>query len=74
MTKLVVLLGVASFAAVAPSAKESALEIRVGSYNIRYERGDRGTENAWEERRDDLAALIRKMDLDVVGLQEVEPC
>ena len=74
MTKLVVLLGVASFAAVAPSAKESAPEIRVGSYNIRYERGDRGTENAWEERRDDLAALIRKMDLDVVGLQEVEPC
>ena len=64
----------ATLAAGAAARPAQPAELRVGSYNIRYERGDRGTENAWEERRDDLAALIRKMDLDVVGLQEVEPC
>lgn len=50
--------------------------IRVGSYNIRYngERcADRGTENDWEKRKGDVVRLIRKMDLDVFGLQEVCP-
>ena len=47
--------------------------LRVGSYNIRLSTGDVGTENGWDERRDDLAALIRKLDLDVFGAQEVRP-
>ena len=47
--------------------------LRVGSYNIRFTTGDVGTENAWEERRDDLVALIRRLDLDVFGAQEVRP-
>lgn len=50
--------------------------IRVGSYNIRYngERcADRGTVNDWEKRKGDVAELIRKLDLDVFGLQEVCP-
>ena len=47
--------------------------LRVGSYNIRFTTGDVGTENAWEERRADLVALIRKLDLDVFGAQEVRP-
>ena len=47
--------------------------LRVGSYNIRFTTGDVGTENAWENRRDDMVALIRKLDLDVFGAQEVRP-
>ena len=65
---------VAAGAFAAAEKGEPRAELRVGSYNIRYSRGDRGTENAWEARRDDLAALVRKMNLDVAGLQEVEPC
>ena len=47
--------------------------LRVGSYNIRTGGADKKTPNAWAERREDLAALVRKMDLDVFGLQEVVP-
>ena len=47
--------------------------IKVGSYNIRLQHGDKGTPNAWKNRKVDLANLIRKMDLDVFGLQEVCP-
>lgn len=47
--------------------------IRVGTYNVRLSTGDRNTPNAWENRKDDLVAYIRKMDLDVFGLQEVRP-
>lgn len=48
-------------------------KLRVGTYNIRLATGDKNTPNAWAERREDLVALIRKMDLDVFGLQEVRP-
>ena len=85
MNKLIIAIGAAAFAAataplcadaaVAPTRlAESGTELRLGTYNIRYEQGDRGTENAWDKRRKDLAALIARMKLDVVGLQEVEPC
>lgn len=50
-----------------------AQKFRVGSYNIRYTTGDAGTENAWEKRREDLVALVRRLDLDVFGAQEVRP-
>ena len=51
--------------------------IRVASYNIRLSgedgSADRGTPNAWKERKEDLVNQIRRMDLDVFGLQEVCP-
>ena len=52
--------------------------IRVGTYNIRYSGvgayvADEGTPNTWEDRKDDLIALLHKLDLDVFGLQEVCP-
>ena len=47
--------------------------LRVGTYNIRLETGDRNTPNAWEARKADLVALVRTLDLDVFGLQEVCP-
>ena len=47
--------------------------IRVGSYNIRLSKGDIGTPNAWNERKADLADLVRKMELDAFGMQEVCP-
>ena len=47
--------------------------LRVGTYNIRLSPGDRGTANDWEVRKGDLVSLVRQMDLDVFGLQEVCP-
>lgn len=47
--------------------------IRVGTYNVRMSPGDRGKANAWESRRADMVALVRRLDLDVFGLQEVCP-
>ena len=50
--------------------------LRVGSYNIRLsadwaKKAD--GENFWDLRKADLVALVRKLDLDVFGLQEVCP-
>lgn len=51
--------------------------IKVASYNIRLSgangRADHGTPNAWKERKEDQLALVKKLDLDVFGLQEVCP-
>lgn len=60
-----------------PSAADEA-PIRVGTYNIRLSGGvshvaDAGTPNTWEQRKADLVALLRSLDLDVFGLQEVCP-
>ena len=51
----------------------SAVKLRVGTYNIRTMGADKGTPNAWEERKEDVVALIRKLNLDAFGLQEVTP-
>ena len=47
--------------------------IRVGSYNIRLSPGDVGTPNAWELRKGDLVNLVKSLDLDAFGMQEVCP-
>ena len=57
-------------AAVTASAMVANASIRVGSYNIRTQFADKKTENAWNRRRADLIALLRRIDYDVVGLQE----
>ena len=53
--------------------------VRVGTYNIRHCRS-RGQlidkldgENFWDLRKADTAAFLRRLDLDVFGLQEVYP-
>lgn len=51
----------------------AAADVRVGTYNIRLATGDVGTPNDWESRKKDLVELIRRMDLDAFGLQEVRP-
>lgn len=56
-----------------PSGRVSEDPIRVATYNIRLATGDKGTANAWEERRDALVDLVRRLDLDAGGLQEVRP-
>ena len=45
----------------------------VGTYNIRLMKGDKDTPNAWDERKDDLVDEIRRLDMDVFGMQEVFP-
>ena len=47
--------------------------IRVGSYNIRLSPGDKGTPNDWDCRKADMVALVKKLDLDAFGMQEVCP-
>ena len=47
--------------------------IRVGSYNIRYSGGDKGTPNDWNERKSDLVSLVKKLNLDAFGMQEICP-
>ena len=44
--------------------------IKVGTYNIRTKTQDKGTPCEWENRKSDLLDLVRKLDLDVFGLQE----
>ena len=48
--------------------------VRVGTYNIRLA-GEhvrlRDGRNYWDNRKRDLVSLVRRMDLDVFGLQEV---
>lgn len=46
--------------------------VRVGTYNIRCD-ADKGTPNEWKKRRGDMTALLKRLDLDVGGLQEVCP-
>ena len=47
--------------------------LRVGSYNIRTMHADKRNENAWRLRKNDLISLMRRLDYDVVGLQESFP-
>ena len=51
--------------------------IRVGTYNIRLSGGEgvvkADGKNYWDLRKADLVALVKKMGLDVFGLQEVTP-
>ena len=54
----------------ADAAKQRA---KVGTYNIRMMWGDKDTPNAWEARREDMAAQLKSFDLDAGGLQEVCP-
>ena len=55
------------------TAQKQDPALKVGSYNIRLQPGDKGTPNAWDERKADMVELIRKLDLDAFGLQEVCP-
>ena len=47
--------------------------LRVGTYNIRVagHGADKGTPNAWGARKKDMVDLIRRLELDVFGAQEV---
>lgn len=64
------LIGAVLTGCVSPRPADS---IRVASYNIRLSPGDRGTVNAWENRKADLVQLVRRMKLDAFGMQEVCP-
>ena len=47
--------------------------VRVGTYNIRVSSADVNSTNAWKYRKGDLTNLVHRLDLDVVGFQEVRP-
>lgn len=55
--------------AAAPMLPSSADDIRVMSYNIRYETADDGP-NAWPVRRDFLIRTVRTFEPDLLGTQE----
>ena len=50
-------------------ATDGAPTLRVASFNIRYGTADDG-ENRWERRKDFVVRTIRKMDPDLLGVQE----
>jgi len=70
---LVILWAVSSLAGCFTSPSASVSPIRVGTYNIRLSPADKGTPNAWNERKADMVALLKGLDLDAGGLQEVCP-
>ena len=47
------------------------VRMRVGTYNIRCITEKDEGERSWRDRRNDFFAHVRKLDLDVFGLQEV---
>ena len=69
--KRIILCLLAIATGVAFAANGTAL--KVGTYNIRLQPGDKGTPNAWESRKADFLNLLRRLDLDAFGLQEVCP-
>ena len=49
-----------------------ASSLRVGTCNVRYpNKGDDKAGNGWEARKADLMALLRTLDMDVFGVQEI---
>ena len=56
-----------------PLAQGASDPVRVASYNIRLSAGDKKTPNAWNERKEDMVALMRRLNIDAGGLQEVRP-
>ena len=46
-------------------------KMRVGTYNIRCATSNDKGERSWNNRRNDLIAHVRKLNMDVFGLQEV---
>ena len=73
LTRSAFLLALAAALAGCTTPGDASAPLRVASYNIRLATGDKGTPNAWDLRKDDLIAQIRKMDLDAFGMQEVRP-
>ena len=54
------------------SASETNAAIRVGTCNVRVAaKKDIEMGNGWNDRKADLIAFLRKLDMDVFGLQEV---
>lgn len=53
----------------------SNVTLRVGTYNIRVSGhgADKGTPNAWDARKVDMVDLVRRLELDAFGAQEVRP-
>ena len=50
----------------------NTVALRVGTCNVRYDnKGDDKAGNGWQDRKGDLISLIRKLDMDVFGMQEV---
>jgi len=48
---------------------ESHMEIKVMSFNLRYDKPDPG-ENAWTVRKEAVASLISHYAPDIIGTQE----
>ena len=52
-----------------PAGAQKKKEIRVASYNIRYDNPNDGV-NAWPHRKENVKALIRYHDIEIFGTQE----
>lgn len=61
--------GAAAQAQAGEAAQEQGLTLKVVSYNIRYGAAPDGPDH-WENRKGEVARLLREHEADVVGLQE----
>lgn len=67
LSTAVALAGVGLHRAAADLERET---LRVASYNVRFD-GLGEDRWRWEDRRDDVAAVVRALEADLIGLQEV---
>ena len=71
VVKCAVLAGLAIVVILPTRLCAAPAKMRVGTYNIRcISKSDQG-ERSWNDRRKDFFAHLRKLDMDVFGLQEV---
>lgn len=73
MKRVIALFALVAAAALFASAADAVapVRIRAANYNIRYAGNESDSKNNWDERKDDFANLVRSIDPDVIGFQEV---
>ena len=72
MKKLAICVAALSLAALVgccTTPEGTPLALRVGTCNVRYDnKGDDKAGNGWKDRKGDLCALIRKLDMDALPI------
>lgn len=57
----------------ASAAYDGTFRVRAASYNIRCDVSETDSTNNWGNRKADLVNLVKSIDPDVIGFQEVDP-
>ncbi len=63
----------ATLPAAADAGYDGTFRVRVAGYNIRYKTTEKDSTNDWDNRKVDLVNLVKDIDPDVIGFNEVDP-